>query len=259
MSTATETTVTNGPVCLDDFLSVLAEYDPTSRWNGWLAAPRLDAHGVQFVLTLLSADESTDPADRITWDWREDGALVMRDGQEDEPVVELPNTDGLYALGAFGWVWSEDEDPTTSQHYPADVIVKATYHDIVRAKCLTCAHEVRATDEGGVTTLELWNDYGVDCIANDCEGASEWELADGTVSVVTTDVADLSVGDHVEGTTEHGPFSGTFDGVRPSEWDGKPTAYFTDGVLGTTPQGIFGFPVDKPVHQMTARKVSTDA
>lgn len=62
--------------------------------------------------------------------------------------------------------------------------VPQTYHGITRAKCLTCGYEARATDEGGVTTLELWNDYGLACIQNECQGASEWSLADGTTNTV---------------------------------------------------------------------------
>lgn len=58
-------------------------------------------------------------------------------------------------------------------------MANATYHGIVRAKCLTCGYESRDVGE-----LELWNDYGVDCIKRDCRGQSEWELVDGTVSVV---------------------------------------------------------------------------
>jgi hypothetical protein len=38
-------------------------------------------------------------------------------------------------------------------------------------------------------------------------------------------------------------WTGTYDGTRPSEWDGQPTHYFTDGSIGDTPQRIFGFAV----------------
>lgn len=35
----------------------------------------------------------------------------------------------------------------------------------------------------------------------------------------------------------------TYDGQRPSEWDGEPYHYFREGVLGGRDQSLFGFPV----------------
>jgi hypothetical protein len=61
----------------------------------------------------------------------------------------------------------------------------ATYHGITYARCLTCGRESRDAD-----TLELWNDYGVACLTNGCEGASEWHLTDGTVTIVPADTDD---------------------------------------------------------------------
>lgn len=72
-------------------------------------------------------------------------------------------------------VWGAGAEPTDDADDEGP-----TYHGIVRAKCLTCGYESRKKTE-----LELWNDYGVACIDNpDHKGASEWELTDGTVSVV---------------------------------------------------------------------------
>lgn len=68
-----------------------------------------------------------------------------------------------------------------------EVVRTATYHGIVRAKCLTCGYE--STD---VTEMSMWNDYGVDCIKNDCEGISEWEMIDGRVMRVDTEGNDVT-------------------------------------------------------------------
>lgn len=38
-------------------------------------------------------------------------------------------------------------------------------------------------------------------------------------------------------------FSGLYHGIRPDEDDGAPFHFFTRGVVGTTPQAAFGFPV----------------
>jgi hypothetical protein len=69
-------------------------------------------------------------------------------------------------------------------------------------------------------------------------------------SEVITDPARLVEGqryatrdlDHPERATS----VGTFDGIRPSRWEGEEPedyVYFTDGRIGDLPQGIFGFPV----------------
>ena len=42
---------------------------------------------------------------------------------------------------------------------------------------------------------------------------------------------------------------GTFDGIRPSVWEGEEPedyVYFTDGKIREVPQGLFGFPVAQP-------------
>jgi hypothetical protein len=110
----TETTAyTTGPVCIDDVVTVLAEYDPAYRWNGWLACPRMDALSVVAVMDALSAAGGT-----YTYAFTEDGTLTLTDPDErdyaDEtlPYTEtyVPDEDGTYALGESGWVWSEDPD-----------------------------------------------------------------------------------------------------------------------------------------------------
>lgn len=98
-----------GPVCLDDWIGVLAEYEPTTRWNGWLGAPRFDAWTVEFVLGVT--ESMPDPSYRH--EWEDDGTLVLVDISQDVEYVDkiAPNADGFYALGAYGWTWAEDEDP----------------------------------------------------------------------------------------------------------------------------------------------------
>lgn len=113
------TTTTVGPVCIDDYLTVLAQYDPTLRWNGWLASPALDAWTVQRVLDVLGDD------DQQRFEWVDGGALrVTTDCGDGTTYTELlhPDADGLYALGAYGWVWAEDTQPwDTSNDLRPDV------------------------------------------------------------------------------------------------------------------------------------------
>ena len=106
---------TTGPVCLDDLVTVLAEYDPEARWNGFLASPWLDAWSVVLVLDRINHET---PEYGYDYTFGDDGLLVLVDRQyrdEDpdgyEPEGLTPNADGLYALGSYGWVWSEDDDP----------------------------------------------------------------------------------------------------------------------------------------------------
>lgn len=109
-------TTTSGKVCIDDLVTVEAEYDPDVRWNGWLC-PRLDAWSCVKVLDALNAEhgEGENRIYGIDYTFDEDGALVLDERQwrdEDpenyKPEVLPPNEDGLYALGAYSWVWSAD-------------------------------------------------------------------------------------------------------------------------------------------------------
>jgi hypothetical protein len=106
---------TTGPVCLDELVSVLAEYDPDNRWNGWLASPWLDALSVVQVLDAINADA---PECGYDYTFSDDGILILvdrqaayenPDGYDGEDVAV--NSDGLYALGSHGWIWSEDVTP----------------------------------------------------------------------------------------------------------------------------------------------------
>lgn len=122
-------TTTNGPICIDETLTVLAEYDPRVRWNGWLGSPFLDAWSVEAVFeTLRPYDEYNDLADFRMHEWTDDGVLVVITRDTVGGVIEefreeiAPNEDGLYALGAYSWIWSEDETPWTSDN---DLTVRA--------------------------------------------------------------------------------------------------------------------------------------
>ncbi|GEP32751.1 hypothetical protein NSZ01_05190 [Nocardioides szechwanensis] len=102
-----------GRVCLDETVSVGGQWDERVRWNGWLC-PVIDAWSVVLVADRLN-DGADDGAVRI--DWTEDGALVLTDvlyAEEDpahyRPEILPADEDGLYAMGAYGWIWSEDTD-----------------------------------------------------------------------------------------------------------------------------------------------------
>jgi hypothetical protein len=120
----TTTAYTTGPVTLDGWVTVLAVYDPSERWNGWLAAPRMDALSVVTVLTALNGQYTDADAAVYGHDWtfNADGSLTVVERQWTHEYPNEPNhgetipadADGLYTLGAYGWVWSEDDDPTTS-------------------------------------------------------------------------------------------------------------------------------------------------
>lgn len=104
-------------MCLDELVTVQAEYMPRHRWNGWLACPWIDAWSVVTVLDLINADPYGDADSGYEYDFREDGALMLTDrqyraegGGEDATDTLVPTVDGLYALGAYGWIWSEDTD-----------------------------------------------------------------------------------------------------------------------------------------------------
>lgn len=108
-----ESTHTTSPVCLDELVTVWGQYDPRSRWNGWLM-PRMDAWAAESVLTAVAAEHAlTGEPDRITWSWSDDGTLTVVETYEpdaDCTDVYPPDSDGLVALGAGGWVWAEDDD-----------------------------------------------------------------------------------------------------------------------------------------------------
>jgi hypothetical protein len=110
----------------------------------------------------------------------------IQDGS-DAMEVKLPGL--TFALmNEAGCYWEADPaewravDPEDPYGYMPEVET-ATYHGITKAECLTCGYVTTS-----VTTMEMWNDYGVTCIEGDHEaGVSRWTLQDGTVRVVVQD------------------------------------------------------------------------
>lgn len=160
-------TWTAGPVTLGGItMTVIGQYDTTVNWNGYLC-PWLDAHGVEQVLgALRDAYAAAEDPYCPVWVWH-DGALVLTevsDGGEARNTTRLePDKDGLYALGAYGWVW------TVHDEMRADILLR-----IEQAK-----REVRADVAAGTvpTTVDAFyqlHDY-VD--ANEYGG-----LCDGTLT-----------------------------------------------------------------------------
>ena len=114
------TTYDTTPVCLDELVTVWGEYDTRTHWNGFLC-PRLDAWACERVLDALDAAYRHSGEEvSITHEWADDGTLVIHEtyGPDTDTPGEdawstdylTPNDDGLYALGAYGWTWSADED-----------------------------------------------------------------------------------------------------------------------------------------------------
>lgn len=90
-------------VSLDGFAPVLAQFDDSFRWNGFLC-PSLDAHSVIAVLDAINRDAGTP---HYRYDWTDEGVLVLISDEETERIE--PDSDGLYALGSDGWIWTEDD------------------------------------------------------------------------------------------------------------------------------------------------------
>lgn len=128
-----------GLVTLDDVTTVSALYDPTQRWNGFLACPWLTREQVEQVLTALAANAPADA--QLTWTWLDDeegrGAILRTvDHNYVDPARPeylenatedlLPREDGRYSLGAFAWVWSEVEEVEVVEH---QTCTNVTVHD----------------------------------------------------------------------------------------------------------------------------------
>ena len=101
---------TAGPISIDGYAKVIAQYMPRNRWNGWVC-PWLDAWSCVKVLEEIN-DPDYDPT--YTWHWEDDATLVLNTHEEgnDETYAErlVPDEDGLYALGSHFWVWHEDDE-----------------------------------------------------------------------------------------------------------------------------------------------------
>jgi len=99
----------------------LAVWQDDNRWNGWLAAPRFDAYTAVRILDMVNegGGETVDGEyvpNYYGYDWHfeDDGTLVVEsiqnryeDPEHNEPERIEPDEDGLYTVGAWGWVWSQ--------------------------------------------------------------------------------------------------------------------------------------------------------
>lgn len=106
---ADEAGFTAGPICLDELVTVMGQYMPRARWNGWLQ-PVMDPWAVEKVMAAFADDGLTDPAHaQHRWEG-ETLVLTEFDGDTEYPQHLEPDEDGLYALGASSWTWSEDTE-----------------------------------------------------------------------------------------------------------------------------------------------------
>ena len=96
----------SGLVTIDGFVIVDAQYRIDYFWNGWLMVT-LDAWSCVHVLDKIAVDDPT-----LTYSWDGD-VLVVTNDDDDNGYVERyeADDDGLYALGAGGWVWSAIDVP----------------------------------------------------------------------------------------------------------------------------------------------------
>lgn len=60
------------------------------------------------------------------------------------------------------------------------------------------------------------------------------------------------VSGHSDGPGYHSTWSGIYEGVRPSDWDGQPYHYFRDGEINGVKQSHFGHPVDSSTFDLDA-------
>lgn len=105
---------TVGPICLDELVTVMAQYPAFHTWNGWLT-PRMDAAAVEKVMAAFEDDPYA--ADKPpTHEWVGD-VLHLTEYDDADPYVEVmvPDEDGLYALGAYSWCWSPDPETTEEE------------------------------------------------------------------------------------------------------------------------------------------------
>lgn len=99
-----------GPVCLDELVTVEAIYDPRERWNGFLC-PRMDREAVEAVMAAFRQNDGQTDQRPPTHRWDGDVLTVTEyDGDDEYPETLEPDADGLYALGARSWVWTEDDE-----------------------------------------------------------------------------------------------------------------------------------------------------
>lgn len=145
---------TTTPVTLGGITTtVCGQYDTAERWNGYLC-PWLDAHGVVTVLDALArAYAAAQDEYQPTYEWTAAGDLLLTEHHDDAHYTTRyePDADGLYQLGAHGWVWTEHDEmrcdillrierakrevlaDMAAGRVPTDVRDFATLHDYVDA------------------------------------------------------------------------------------------------------------------------------
>lgn len=156
--------------------TVLAEYSPTERWNGFLC-PRLDALAAVTVLDRLAVLQPG----TLAWTFAPDATLIVINldyvaaGDDLEGCVDVypTDSDGLYALGAWGWTWQEADgtDPTLVEESGTDPTLaeeSGTDQVLARYRAWTIQREVLSAAEGeacGSVSASDWqssDDEGVE-------------------------------------------------------------------------------------------------
>lgn len=122
-----------------------AKADPSERWNGFLAQPWFTRETVQRIVDDLREENLTES----TFEWRgENGDVLVEllDGEEIDSWGPGPND--LYAVGGYGWCWTEAPKPDA-------VTLELTEIDL-RVLRLAMGNLVEANpDDGEVILLDV--------------------------------------------------------------------------------------------------------
>jgi hypothetical protein len=91
-------------VTLDDSVAFRATTILPERWNGWLN-PLFDRDAVDALRYWINASTAQYAEDDgcVTLEW--DGDTLVVTEYVDERYRIEPNSDGLYAVGCYGWTW----------------------------------------------------------------------------------------------------------------------------------------------------------
>lgn len=95
-------------VTLDDSVAFNATKLLPERWNGWLN-PLFERDTVDALRYWINAStaQHDDGDGRITLEW--DGDVLVVTEYVDESYRIEPDSDGLYPVGCYGWVWHAAE------------------------------------------------------------------------------------------------------------------------------------------------------
>lgn len=98
-------------------------HDPRNRWNGWANPrfPRSEAERIAAWSNRMAEEYGEDCADRFEWD----GDVLVRldcnfdEGEEPQRYRIEPDAQGFYAVGYYGWCWSElgNDHPVAAAWY----------------------------------------------------------------------------------------------------------------------------------------------